>query len=1228
MKLSDHVDQIRVLTHKSFSNYFARLGVTAKKVMEIEKLPTDFKAKRKKVDRVIKSHLEETGSFAAAYEKTLDEYTFTLFNRIAAVKVMEAHRLFPEVITKRPENGNRSFSHRAWLENNKNMAGEELEGMRQFIKFEFSRLGEEIPLYHKNYPYALLPYVIELNEIIDSFNAVEKDPDIDNAIWQSDDILGWLYESYNNAKKQEHKASKKKTEYDKVFLQSQVYTPRWVVKFKVDNSLGKLYLEMYPDSRIKEKCKIANAPIKQTRTRKPLTEIRLVDLATGSGNYLFYAFDLFYDLYMDQIDNYDADYDEDEIPKLIIENNLYGIDIDNRAIQIAQLGLYIKAMRKKRDIHIEKFNVVSSDFILPAYEDVSHLFKNTLVDKETTDLLKGIWGDLQMAHKFGSLVRIEEKVDQKINHIKDIAKRTSYGLDGMLKKWENWKQTVIPEIFKAVDESAVNNGDTFLRVNTKAAFTYLSILTSKHNVAVCNPPYTDSSDFGPELKKFVAANYRQPFRFNSNLYACFIKRCFEVIDDTGKMALIHPLTFMYIKSFEDVRKFIIDQLHINVFVDYGLSNLFGTIMVDPAFYVFEKEKTTETAWFVSLDQYTRTPQEKYKKDYCLEALADYVENRSNKHNCSIDQSKLKTIEGWPFIYWISDGFREKFGRLCLDDIAYATVGINSGGNERFIRFWWEVDRNEMSISYSEDSRKWVGYAKGGPFNKWYGNNWLRINWENDGIEVKNAPKSIMRNSEFYFREGVTYSASGSKGVSFRYLSNNNVFDVGGSSIFLKDESRISLEYFLGYLNSKLCYYITDCLNPTVNTQVGDLKRIPIVQNKNKQPDKIEELVSNNIRIKKHIDQFSIYGIEFKQSPFIKSAHFDLKPFLNYENHLFTRVILNEAIINEEIFEVYDLTQADKEMVLAKEGKSIGDLPVSQEARASYLADKEATKEFPLDNISDFIEALPAKEFTTEEREVIENEFPSLYQSNNVLEEFCIRHHINPINVCYWFKEKRVIPRQRMNDIALEFLADLIREILMEDEDGIAPLVRSAGEAILIDRIEKKFIEKGFTSAQFASFDNVLGRELNEYLNGHFFKSLSDHLNLFMYLPKTPFIWHITSGPNHGFDAYIIIYKWNRDRLFSLKSVYIEKRETALVNRQSDLQNDSTAKALNEKDLIVKQLKEIENIKTKIDELLTEGYNPVLDDGVGKNVAPLQKKGIIAYDVLNKGQLEKYLNADW
>jgi len=162
-------------------------------------------------------------------------------------------------------------------------------------------------------------------------------------------------------------------------------------------------------------------------------------------------------------------------------------------------------------------------------------------------------------------------------------------------------------------------------------------------------------------------------------------------------------------------------------------------------------------------------------------------------------------------------------------------------------------------------------------------------------------------------------------------------------------------------------------------------------------------------------------------------------------------------------------------------------------------------------------------------------------------------------------------------------------------------VRDAGEKVLIDRIEQKFIQKGFTMAQYSSFDSLLGRELNDYLSHHFFRALSDHLNLFMYLPKTPFIWHLTSGPAQGF--------WSRDKLLRIRSVYIEKRERALINRQSDLANDNSARAQNEKETIYKQLKEIESFKQKIDELLAEGYNPILDDGVGKNIAPLQKRGM-------------------
>jgi hypothetical protein len=1235
MKLPEHVDKLRDLIEATFDKHFARLGIGETKQLDVEKLPEEVRPKRLRFDEMLENHIGETGDYEHAREKLIDELTFTLFNRLAAVKVMEAAALFPPVLTKQPDHGDRSFGHKAWLEMNPHMRSEELEGIREYLKTAFDELGETLPLYNKTYPYALLPDAISLNEIIDSFNEVEKDSQMGSDIWQSDDVLGWMYESYNNKKKQAHKDSKDKTEYNKVSLQSQVYTPRWVVQFLVENSLGKLYLEMYPGSEIKRHYKIANAPQTQERDPKPLNEIKVIDPACGSGNFLLYAFDFFYELYVDQIDNYGADYDEQDIPKLIIENNLHGIDLDDRAVQLAQLGLFIKAKKKRRTIGEFAFNVVSSDFYLPEYETVEHIFtEGTTLDKNQQELIAEIWTDLQYVYKFGSLIKINERLKVRLE---DLQKRSDKGeLFAWSEKesYESFTVNFFTNLKTAVEQYAQAQGNTFLASKTRDAITFFELLTTEYDVATANPPYTDSGDFGPELKTFIEDNYKKPHKFHTNLYATFINRCHELTMADGKVAMIHPRTFMFIKTFEDVRKFMIDKTHINVFVDYSLSNLFGAIMVDPAFYVLEKGTSKERdAWFVSLDQYTRTPNEKYKKDFCLQSLADYISGTKNEHNYSIPQSKLKVIKSWPFIYWISDEFREKFKNESVKDLLKNCVGLQTANNNRFLRFWWEIFTESKKIN----TAGWFNYAKGGPYNKWSGNLWLKVNWKKNGFEIKNYAdakgkiKSRPQNETLYFKEGITYSASGSKGPSYRLLPENSIFDVGGASIFPINKYKNNL-YILAFFNTTLAKYIVDCLNPTVNKQAGDIERVPFAIPDANHESVIESLSQRNVSITTAIRATQLFDGEFKTSPLLSLKNSDWKSTinksLNRENHFRAQVLINEAIINEKIFEIYDLSEHDKMMVLAKEGESIGGLPVTSEARNAYLAETEATKEFSFDAIREFIEALPTKEVTAEERDAIESEFGSLYQSNNDLEEFCIRHQVNPINVWYWFKQSNVIPQQRMHTLAMEFLADMIREILMEDDDGIIPLVPNAGEKVLLDRIEEKFCEKGFILAQYTSFDKVLGRPIHEYLNKFFFAELSDHLNLFMYLPKTPFIWHLSSGPEQGFDCYLIIYKWSRDKLMRLRSVYIEHRERSLVNRQSDLSENESADAQNEKDRIFRQLKEIEAFKKKIDELLTEGYNPILDDGVGKNIAPLQKKKMIPYEVLNAGQLKKYLNADW
>jgi hypothetical protein len=296
----------------------------------------------------------------------------------------------------------------------------------------------------------------------------------------------------------------------------------------------------------------------------------------------------------------------------------------------------------------------------------------------------------------------------------------------------------------------------------------------------------------------------------------------------------------------------------------------------------------------------------------------------------------------------------------------------------------------------------------------------------------------------------------------------------------------------------------------------------------------------------------------------------------------------------------------------------------QQAKETFLAQLEN----PITEVTVHNQNLSTTIFDEQQIREIKESFATLYQSNNDLEEFCIRHQVNPINVWYWFKEANTMPAARAAEIALEFLADTIRTLLQQDEDGIIPLVGLPGEEALSQRLEQHCLQNGFTAAQYMQLDSLLGRSINEYLEHHFFNQLSNHLNLFMYLPKTPFIWHLSSGQQQGFEAYILIYKWNRDSLFKLKSQYISHRVQNLEYRQITLQDVNTAQAQTEKETIRLQLYEIETFKTKIDELIAEGYDPKLDDGVGKNIAPLQKKGLLRAEVLKANQLTKYLNADW
>lgn len=1224
MKLINHVLDIRCLIQQAFDNRFSRMGLRKEAATPVEQIPAEHQEKRRKLDELMNSHLSELGDYEEARQAAINECVFTLFNRIAAIKVMESKELFPEIITRRKENAGRSFEHNVWLENHPEERNAEREGLKHFLSDQFDSLGEHIPLYRKDYPYALLPTADELNEIIEQFNAIEEDADCGADVWKGDDSLGWLYENFNAVEKEALKQSGEKTEYNKVSLQSQVYTPQWVVKFLVDNTLGKAYMEMFPDSRIKEKYQIANIPDHQVRHPKDLRQMRLLDPACGSGNFLIYAFSLFYDLYVDQMENYERDYSRRDIPKMIVENNLFGVDLDERAAQISQIALFVKAreLGGHRSHWPAYTNVVSTHFFLPQYEELQGTFEILgSWSQKQIEAIEHIWNDLCSAYKFGSLVRVEERLNEMMPNDVNHSMFKEFEMENLFE----YKNNVVTQLRNNVNKWGGHGSNAYTLTKTNDAISFLDIISHKYDVVVANPPYTDSSDFGTELKAFIEENYRRPLKFNTNLYACFIKRCCEFAGDDGKVGMIHPMTFMYIKTFEDVRKFILDETHIDLFVEYGLSNLFGSIMVDPAFYVLDMSKQNKKdSIFISLDQYTRTPEEKNKRTYCLQALSDYISGQANKHVYTLPQSKLKGIKSYPFIYWISDEFREKFGSEDLDNTIYIRQGGATGNNERTLRYFWEVDKNKISED-SNVKKEYVFYPKGGPFRKWYGNNWVVIAYHNPTMyDYLKSHGNRLPSESFYLQEGVTYCSSGSRGCSFRYMPSNQVISGAGPGIYPSDKFD-DIYYYLGFLNSTLSTYLLECLNPTVNVTQGDIKRVPFAVPSKTQQTTIHNLSKQNSNLREKLCHYSIIEPHYESTPL--SAKLDINisliSFYNKENALFTQILLNESIINNTVFEVYELSEHDKQMVLDKEGIPVGDLPVSHEAKVAYK--QWLTEESEFKPTSDVLEHLE----NLDERDDLPKitDFETLYQNNNEWEEFCIKRNVNPVEAWWQFKKANVLPPQRTQVLAFELITDVIRTVLAKDDDGIIPLGDRLGEERLAIRIEKEMIERGYSAAQFSQVCQLFGCPLEKYLQERFFQQLSDHLNLFMYLPKTPFIWHLSSGPHHAIELYVSIYKWSRDVLYRVRSIYAANREAALRDRLNSLDTSNTEGRMEAQELRA-TLTELQEFCQKVDDLLATGYNPKLDDGVGKNIAPLQKRKMLSYEVLNAGQLKKYLNADW
>lgn len=711
------------------------------------------------------------------------------------------------------------------------------------------------------------------------------------------EIIGWLYQFYISEKKDEVFASKGKVKKEDIPAATQLFTPRWIVEYMVQNTVGKLWLQNNPKSKLRDHMpyfiESPSATADDYLKIESVEDITLLDQACGSGHILVYGFELLSKIYEEE------GYNESEIPKLIIEKNLHGFEIDTRAAQLAGLALMLKARQYYRRVF--KKNAIPNIFcyqdLQVTEEDIKATF--TAVDEELNDALLYDLKIMQQATNLGSLI---------IPH------------------------TTVKELEKTRVSLAnkANSTDLFYRHNLRGilqAIVQLSALSRKYHCVVANPPYMGGGKMNKEMADWVKTNY--PIS-KADLFSCFIERSLEYVPKGGFNGLVTMESWMFLSSFEKFREKLLKESKIKSLTHFGwhiMRIAFGTVT-----FILEKntpEKDFRGVYsYMDYDNINRT----------VERPIVFPIKDNGRFNLA-NQDDFKKIPGSPIGYWVTESLRNTFelGAL-VKDISDVKQGLATCNNNMFVRYWSEVE--QIKIGLDKDNSigfKWFPYNKGGGFRMWYGNNRTVVNWENDGYDIhsyNNIPQTYkgapVRAKEYYFKEGITYGLISSFGFSARAVDKGFVFDVGGSMLFPKDDN--DKAFLMAFLCSKLSKIYLDLFNPTLNYQVGDIKLLPIIQTDSY--NDVIELSNKCVDISKLEWDSREESWDFKVNEIIRIKGQSLEEVYNryseYWGNKFFELHRSEQKLNRLFIDIYglqDILEHDvplKDITILKEETTIKD----------------------------------------------------------------------------------------------------------------------------------------------------------------------------------------------------------------------------------------------------------------------------------------------------------------
>ncbi len=1122
--------------------------------------------RRKLIEKI--ETLNEEGS--NGFDLVIEEVAYTWFNRMMALRFMEVNRYIKtRVLSSEEDNNIPDIVTEALDISFKNVELDE-EYIREL------KLSTDIDATQKLFKYMvinqcnelhnMLPFMFEKisdytellfpNGLLDEGSFVSKMIDtnyIPEEDWEQVEIIGWLYQYYIAEEKDRVIKAKKKYKKEEIPFATQLFTPKWIVKYMVQNSLGRYWIESHPeDEELKKEWEFyLENPEKEPDFEEKIApyvnkelnveDIKCFDPACGSGHILVYMFEVLYEIYSR------VGYEEREIPRLIIENNLYGLDIDDRAYQLACFAVVMKGAsynkRLLRSIERDgiKLNIASiqetnnlndTDIAYIAGEKSGKNFDKTKKFIET----------FYNGKTYGSLIKIdefdkaffEERLEYlKNNPVDDIEMQSSK---------ENGVDELLEELISQAD-----------------------IMIKTYDLLITNPPYMGNRYMNSELTDFISENYTKN---KYDMFSAFMEYCMLKTKSNGQLGFITPYVWMFISSYIELRKYIVNGKTISSLVQLEY-NAFEAAVVPVCSFTLRNYKSDIIGEYIRLSDFKGVENQSRKT---LEAIV----NENCGYRYRVSTGSFKDIPGFAIAYWAGDKFSKIFiENKSIKSIGEPKVGLQTGDNNKFLRIWQEVAIDKLSLNI--DNRRftinspwrWFPYNKGGGYKKWYGNNEFVVNWENDGYEIRNFKnssgtlKSRPQNLDYYFRTCISWCKVTNIQVSFRYIPEGFIFDVAGCSLFIDNEEKL-LEV-LGIVNSKVINEMLKFMSPTMNYEVGQIGDLPIVDTK-EYKNEIISLVKSCIDISKKDWDLYEQSWDFKK-PYIMSNKKDtiqksLENFNLYLDKNFNKLKYNEEKINELVSMAYGI-------------------------------------ENDIDN-------------KVTDEEIILN-IPNIERD--------IKSFISYAVGC-------MLGRYSLDQEGLVYAGgkfDSSKYITFKaDEDNIIPIL---DESYFEDDIVSRFIE--FVKITFGEetlnknldyIAETLGKRSGEssrdtirrYFLNDFYK---DHVQTYK---KRPIYWLVTSGKQKAFNALIYMHRYDKNTLSRIRTDYVHPLQHKLEVEKTRLEEDlSLATKASERNPISKK---ISNLDKQIDEL--KKFEEVLHDFADKQIEIDLDDGVVHNYAMFKGLLAK------